>query len=229
MKKFIGFASNGKFSVGCTGQTVYLYDENGNEINKFKDIAYGYTPAISPNGKMFVVKSTDGRLAFYSLESFSLIKKFRFSKVDGAQDDGFCFSSDGHFFVNIERQKDDLHSAISIYNTSDFSSVNQINVDENMMINHIEFDETSDTYYVLGFIRNSDLVIKHGFVAKSDNFKIQNITPISDNEFEFYRSYMNLKIMGFTEKSYNFSNFKCNLNELKTMNHTLAKLYTHYN
>ena len=102
MKNFWGFTTNGKYSVGCTGQTVYLYDKNGNELAKFKDIIYAYTPMISPDGTLFVVKSTEGRLAVYSLETFSLIKKFRFSKVDGAQDDGFCFSPNGKFFINIE-------------------------------------------------------------------------------------------------------------------------------
>lgn len=89
MKKFWGYVSNNKYSVGCTGQTVYLYDEDGNELAKFKDIIYGYTPMISPDGTLFVVKSADGRPAVYSLETLSFIKKFRFSKVDGVQDDGF--------------------------------------------------------------------------------------------------------------------------------------------
>ena len=55
MKKFWGYASNNCYSVGCTGQTVYLFDKNGNEIKKFKDLIYGYTPMISPDGKIFVV------------------------------------------------------------------------------------------------------------------------------------------------------------------------------
>ena len=89
MKKFWGYVSNNKFSVGCTGQTVFLYDKDGNELGKFKDIIYGYTPMISPDGKIFVVKSSDGRIAVYSLESFALIKKIRYTKF--GDDDGFCF------------------------------------------------------------------------------------------------------------------------------------------
>ena len=109
------------------------------------------------------------RLAVYSLETLSLIKKFRFSKVDGSQDDGFCFSPDGKFFINIERQKDSLHSAISFYNTTDFSLINQILLDEDMMLYQIEFDEATHSYYVLGFMRNVDRVFAHGFVAKLEN------------------------------------------------------------
>ncbi len=229
MKKFWGYASNGKFSVGCTGQTVYLYDENGNEIGKFKDITYGYAPMISPDGTLFVVKSTEGRLAVYSLETFSLIKKFRFSKVDGAQDDGFCFSPDGKLFFNAERQKDDLHSAISVYDTTDFSLVDQVLLGEDMMLDHIEFDEVTNSYYVLGFMRDENLVIRHGFVALFEDLQVKNITVISEDEYDFYRSYKHLEIMGFSEKAYEWSYMNCELNKLKSMNHTLAKLYMHYN
>ncbi len=227
MKKFVGFATNGEYSVGCTGQTVYLYDKSNNDIGKFKDIIYAYAPIISPDGKIFVVKSTVGRLAVYSLETFSLIKKFRFSKVDGAQDDGFCFSPDGRFFINIERHQDSLHSAISIYNTSDFSLVNQLLIGEDMVLNCIEYDKTTSSYYVLGFVRGYDRVIDHGFVGKFENGQIKNVTAISKNEYEFYRSYKSLEKFGFTEKKYDCTHIDCELEKLKAMNHTLAKLYAY--
>ena len=229
MKKFWSYVSNNEFSVGCTGQTVFLYDKDGNELGKFKDIIYGYTPMISPDGTLFVVKSTEGRLAVYSLETLSLIKKFRFSKVDGAQDDGFCFSPDGKMFFNVERQKDDLHSAISIYDTTDFSLSNQILLGEDMKLDYIEFDKETNKYYVLGFMRNADLIIKHGFVAEFEDNQIKNITAISENEYDFYRSYKDLEIMGFSEKAYDWSDMDCELDKLKSMNHTLANLYKYYN
>lgn len=228
MKKFWGYVSNNKYSVGCTGQTVYLYDEDGNELAKFKDIIYGYTPMISPDGTLFVVKSADGRLAVYSLETLSFIKKFRFSKVDAVQNDGFCFSPDGKFFINIERQKDDLHSAISVYNTTDFSLANQVLLGEDMMLDHIEFDKTTNTYYVLGFERADNGVISHGFVAKFEENQIKNITALSINEYNFYRSYKHLEIMGFSEKAYEWSYMNCALEKLKSLNYTLANLYKLY-
>lgn len=227
MKKFVGFTTNGEYSVGCTGQTVYLYDKSNNEIGKFKDIIYAYAPIISPDGKIFVVKSTVGRLAVYSLETFTLIKKFRFSKVDVAQDDGFCFSPDGRFFINVERQKDSLHSAVSVYNTSDFSLVNQLLIGDDMMLNCIEYDEATSSYYVLGFVRGTDGVIKHGFVGKFENGQITNVTPLSENEYEFYRSYKDLERSGFAEKKYAWTHIDSELEKLKSMNHTLAKLYSY--
>lgn len=229
MKKFWGYTTNGEFSVGCTGQTVYLYDKNGNELGKFKDIIYGYTPMISPDGTLFVVKSTQGRLAVYSLETLSLIKKFRFSKVDGSQDDGFCFSPDGKMFFNVERQKDALHSAISIYDTTDFSLANQILLGEDMMLDHIEFDEKTNAYYLLGFMRNANRVIDCGFVAKYEDGKIKNITAISKNEYDFYRRYKSLQLYGFTETAYEWSYIDCELDNLKAVHYALADLYIRYN
>ena len=225
MKNFWGYVSNGEYSVGCTGQTVYLYDKDGNELGKFKDITYGYTPMISPDGTLFVVKSTEGRLAVYSLETLSLIKKFRFSKVDGAQDDGFCFSPDGKMFFNVERQKDDLHSAISVYDTTDFSLANQVLLGEDMMLDHIEFDKATNKYYILGFMRDANRVIDHGFVAEFENNQIKNITAISKKEYDFFRSYKSLERHGFTEKKHRWTYIDYELQDLKSMNHTLAKLY----
>lgn len=229
MKRFWSYISNGEFSVGCTGQTVYLYNKNGDEINRFKDIIYAYRPMFSPNGKLFVVKSTDGRLAVYSLETFSLIKKFRFSKVDGAQDDGFCFSPDGRFFINIERQKDELHAAISFYNTSDFSLAQQILLSEDMLLDHIEYDKTKDTFYVLGFLRDRDRTFSRGFVAKLENFEITNITAITEREYDFYHWYKDLELMGFTEKAYEWSYIDRELDKIRSEDHSLAKLYMYYN
>lgn len=223
MKNFWGYTTNGEYSVGCTGQTVHLYDKENNEIKKFKDIIYAYSPVISPNGKIFVVKSTDGRLAVYSLETFALIKKIRYTKF--GDDDGFCFTPDGQFFINIGCGKDCLHSTIYVYSTSDFSLINQFVADEKMMIHHIEFDENTNSYYVLGFIRGDDGVLQNGFVAKFGNQQINNILPLTKEEFEFFRAYKSLELSGFTEKKYQWTYIDYELQELKSMNHTLAKLY----
>ena len=89
-------------SVGCTGQTVCLCDASGAELATFKDLKYAYTPMFSPKGDPFIVKSTAGWLAVYSLEPPKLVKKFKFSPLGAAQDEGCCFSPDGRLFFNIE-------------------------------------------------------------------------------------------------------------------------------
>lgn len=229
MKKFWSHVTNGEYSVGCTGQTVYLYDSNGNEMGKFKDIIYAYDPLISPDGKIFIVKSAEGRLAVYSLESFSLVKKFRFSKVDCGQDDGFCFSPDGRYFINVERHGDCLHSAVSVYDTTDFSLVHRLHGGDGMMFSEIEYDRATDSYYVLGAVRGEDMICTRGFVAKYEDGQLRNLTEISMNEKTFYRSYLSLKRSGFAEKSFAWSYLRVSLDEAKSLDHSLAKIYAYYN
>lgn len=227
MRNFWAYVSNGEFSVGCTGRTVFIYDKDNNELGQFKDITYAYTPMISPDGKIVVVKTTEGRFAVYSLETLSLIKKFRFSKVDGAQDDGFCFSPDSKYLINVERQIDDLHSAISVYDTADFSLVGRTCFDKNIMLHDIECDVASDSYYVLGYERfeheNKD------FVAQVVDLQLNNITYIYREDYELYHHYKNLEIMGFTKKAYEWSFLDCSFEEIKAKNCSLAELYKRYN
>jgi len=59
MKKFCSYIKNDKYAIGCTGQTVYVYDSECAEIAKFKDLPYANKSAISPNGDILVVKTTE--------------------------------------------------------------------------------------------------------------------------------------------------------------------------
>ena len=226
MKKFWSYIENAKYGVGCTGQTVYVYDKYGNELAKFKDLPYAYKSVFSPLGNIFIVKTTEGRFAVYSLETLSLVKKFRYSKVDGAQDGGFCFSSDGKYFINLELQGDDLHSAISVYDAENFSRVSQLLLDENMMVSHIEL--INGEYYVLGFLRGNDRVLSTHFIGKFVDEDIKDVVFISEQEHEFYRDYLDLKMMGFTEKVYEWSRLEITLDKLKNTDHSLAKLWGYY-
>lgn len=232
MKSFWSYISNSKYSIGTTGQTVYLYDENSNEIRKFKDIKYGYTPMFSPDGKIFVVKSTVGQIAVYSLETFDLIKKFRFSKCDGGQDDGFCFSPDGKELYNIERHIDSCKSRLSVYDTETFELKRQVlDRDVNLSISTIEYDEKTDSYYILGFFRDEKTgVLSWCFVSKFVEDTLEEIISISEEEYDFYYEYNDLKNMGFTPKAYewHFSQKKYSLVELKSMNLSLVELHKKY-
>jgi len=227
MKKFWSYIENDTHGVGCTGQTVFVYDKSGNELAKFKDLPYAYRAALSPLGNIFLVKTTEGRLAVYSLENLSLIKKFRYSKVDGAQDDGFCFSSDGKYFINVERQGDSLHSAISVYDTTDFSRKSQLLLGDSMTVSHIELIDGE--YYVLGFMRGDDRVLSDCFVGKFENNEIKDTVFISEKEHEFYNDYLDLKIEGFTEKAYEWDHFLVPLEKLRSADYSLAKLWNYYN
>ena len=74
MRKFWGVAKNENFSVGCTGKTFFVYDSNGKEIAKFSDFPHTYKAVFMPNKNIIAVKSTEGSLGFYNLDTLSLIK-----------------------------------------------------------------------------------------------------------------------------------------------------------
>ena len=241
MKQFEGASANGKFFVGCTGQTVYVYDENNRELTRFKDLSYAYNAIISPNGKIFIVKSTDGWLAVYSLESMSLQKKFCCSEVFGEQDYGYCFSDDGTRFFNVERHGGACQTFVSVYDTSDFTLLHRIG-ERNMMVEHIEYDQETQTYYVLGYERDMDGIFHHPIVAKLEGDRLAQITPIPKEEYRFYSSYMEAKLMGFTEtmgdgqlilmgyspKSYEGKWMREQLMEIRSGKYSLAKLHRQY-
>ncbi len=210
MKLFESFVSNGEYAIGCTGGTVYVYGSDKNEIARFRDIrTYVYKAAISPNGKVFAVKSNDGLLAIYSFETMSLIKNFRCSIGD---DDNFCFTKDGNKIINLECHIDSLHSRISIYNVNDGSLAKRTVLNNEMLADFIEYDKTYDCYFVLGIIRQEDNENLY-FVAKFDGDAIVNITKISEMEYNFYHRYKYEEFAGYP---------------LDDRHHTLGKLFEYY-
>ena len=241
MKQFEGASANGSFFVGCTGSTVYVYGENNRELKRFKDLTCAYHAIISPDGKIFVVKSTDGWLAVYSLESLTLQKKFCCSEVVGGQDYGYCFSADGNRFFNVERHGDVCQTFVSVYDTSDFALLHRIG-ESNIMIEHIEYDSSSQTCYVLGYERDADGIFHHPIVAKVEGDQLAQIVPISQSDYRFYSSYMEAKLMGLTEsmgdgqlvlmghspKSYEGKWMREQLELIRSGKHSLGKLHIQY-
>ncbi len=227
MKNFVGFTSNGEHFIGCTGQTVYLYDKEGKEIARFKDLRYAYSPIISPDGKIFVVKSTEGRLAVYSLESYTLIKKFRFSKVNGSQDDNFCFSPDGSEFYNIERHIDSCKTALSIYDTSDFSLKKRVLCDDyNLVLKAIEYNAEENRIFLLGYMREPESGVAYKFfVGELIKNSLQNIVYISEKEHNFYLDCKNFENHSFAVTDWYTPN---EVDNIKKAKHSLANLWKYY-
>lgn len=224
MKNFWGYIKNNHFSIGCTGQTVYIYDDAGNELSKFKDIKYAYTPMFCPKKKLLIVKSTTGMLAVYSLDNLELIKKFRFSRVNGSQNDGFCFSEDGKFFYNIERRIDSLKTRLSIYDTSNFECVKHLfNTDNMQVLSHIEYDYNRKAFFVLGFMRGKS-AFDYGFIAELQNDELTNITKLSREKFKFLGAYKHLKLLGFTSKAKEWSALKYDGYDLTNIESLSAQL-----
>ena len=216
MLRFCSIIENDKYKIGCTGQTVCVLDKNDTVLSRFKDLTYAYRAAISPRGDIFVIKSTKGQIAVYSLKTMSLIEKFRFSKVNYSQDDGFCFSRDGKFLLNIARWGDDLHSAILIYDTTDFSTVSSLFPAEKIMVSHIQ--EVDGAYFVLGYMRNDDMVCCSFFISKYLNNDLCDVTEITKAEYDFYDEHLKQTMFGL-----GLSDDR----EIKSI-HTLGKLWALY-
>ena len=225
MPSFWSFIGNDKYDIGCTGQTVYVYDKSGNELARFKDLPYAYDAVISPRGDIFVVKTTEGRMAVYSLEPCKLIKKFRYSGVDGAQDDNFCFSPDGAELYSIERHVNDCRTALSVYGTEDFSLKRRILGDEEkLMLCAIEYFEATDEYFLLGFFRDEEGCASGYFICKLKDDKLSDHVYITSEEYDFYSSFIGLRMSGFAKKRFQWSYWlNAGLEELKVSGHSLAK------
>lgn len=223
---FWSLISNGEYIVGTTGQTVYIYDKNNTELAKFKDIKYAYTPLFSPNGDIFVVKSTDGRMAVYSLKDLTLIKKFRYSK-EASQDDGLCFNSDGSELYNIERHKYLYSTALSIYDTHDFSLKKRLFQDDKLVeLCDIEYDDESDNFYLIGFFRDEKTrVADKYFIAKLINDEIKNIIIITFSEYNNCTEYKNLMRLGFSEFAKEFFITNPDIILSPEDNYTITQLY----
>lgn len=230
MRNFWTFITNGKHSVGCSGQTVYVYDNAGVEIKRFRDLIYAYNALFSPDGRLLVVKTTDGRIAVYDMEKLTLLKKFRFSKEDSSQDDGMCFSERGELFYNIECFPDTLTTRLAVYNTKDFSLKCYLFDDEpETCLDQIEI--VDGICYLLGFKRYGD-EDNIDFVSKAENGRLTEFTPISEDEYWFYSHYLELKQSGFTKKTFEnlftYVEGNYNLNELKRSNCSLKELFEKY-
>lgn len=204
MRKFWGLYKNESFAVGCNGATVYIYDNNGKELKRFKDFPYAYYAAFMPNTNIIAVKSTVGYIGFYDLEKLSLIKKHTVTTI-GAQDEGFAFSSNGKFFYNIEKPVTTTATQIGIYDTTTFTKINTLFADDKkMVLSLLEIDGTTEYCYVLGFMRDVHSgVFDYGFAAVFDEEKlmITDIHILNKVDYEYVYAYKKWELSGFTDKS----------------------------
>lgn len=164
MRQFYGFYDNGKYRVGCNSRTVYVYDQDGAELAKFRDIPYAYTGAFKPGTNIFVAKSTEGKLAVYDLDAGRLLKKHSIAS-HGGQDEGYAFSHSGDLFYNIEKPRDSLYTQLAVYDTSDFHK-KAVYFADNRRMHLEELEVYPDEIYVVGFMRDDDGVWDYGFAAK---------------------------------------------------------------
>lgn len=202
MKNFWSYISNNKIAVGCTGGIVYVYDTAGTELAKFRDLSYAYRPLLSPDGTLLAVKSTAGLLAFYSLTDMRLLKKFRFTPLDGCQDGNMCFSPDGTELFNIEVSEAG-DARITVYSVKNFSSVAELcNKKEAVPL---AIERNGNALYILGGKRDSNDILCSYFTARLDDKALREIHPVSDKDADLCRGFVHLQNCGFTKKAKEWS------------------------
>ena len=201
MRKFWGECRNDRYFVGCGGATVYIYDLNGKELGKFKDIPYAYRAVFKPGSNIIGVKSTGGQLAFYDLDTMTLLKKITVTR-QGAQDEGFAFTPDGKYFYNIEKPLRSTESELGIYETENYTKVHTLfKGEENMKLDWVEFDKETGKCYFLGCFRHGEM--SGVFVSKFDTEKLvmSRIFPrVSIEALRSVGAYKHWESYGFSQK-----------------------------
>ena len=206
MKKFWGFYSNGTYQVGCQEHTMYLYDMQGHELAKFKNLRFAPRGAFRTGTNIFVLRSTEGRLAVYDCDQRKLLKKFNFSTVSYAQDDGFCFSPDGKLFYNIERSPNEFTTRLTVYKAENYTPVRVLlEGDKQRVLSEVYYDEDRDQLQLLYFVRGADNCPAAWYAGILDGGEIAMLCTLSGEEYEFLRGWLSLRNAGFTEKAMEWS------------------------
>ena len=219
MRRFYGFYNNGKYKVGCNGGSIWVYDQNDNELARFKGLSCTYAGAFHPGTNVFAAKSTYGTLWIYDLDTMSLFRKIKYTPL-GAQDEGFAFSTSGDLFYNIEKPVSSTRTQLTVYDGATFDRIAVYFADEvKMVLNHIETYD--DEVYLYGFMRTDSEPFDHAFVARFANGEVKDIReikstafPITDwtlwgkNDASYLHMYKWWEMHGFTEESARFEYFK---------------------
>ena len=122
---------------------------------------------------------------------------------------------------------DNCKTALSIYDTRDFSLKKRIlNDDTCVVLCCVECCSASGETYLLGYFRAKNGVASKFFVSKLEQDGLNHIVTISEKEFWFYRSYIGLKMHGFTQKTYKWSHIGSELEDLKFSNLSLYELWS---
>ncbi len=227
MKKFWSYVTRGKYSIGCTGQSVYVY-ENDIEIVCLKGFKYTYKSCISPNLDYFALKSNTGIMYVYSLKDFSLVRKVRFMKSDSSQDNMFTFSLNGKSIISVDTYQD-VHNCISCFSVPNLELKRRLFDDSDTIEPCVlELTDEDNIFYVLMAERNKNNIVYKYFVALIKDDKILDKKYISEKEFDLYLDFKELEYDGFTEKAKEWSSLKydnCDASKMENQKYSLADFF----
>ena len=203
MKKYQGYAQNEKFKVGLNGKTVYIFDNDENELARFQDAPYMYRGKFIPNTNTLVVKSTAGWLLFYDLDSLALIKKIRFSNI-GSQDGNFAITQDGKYLYNIESPNCSTRTQLTKYDLGTLKPlITSFHNSETIFLKCVEI--SNETIFLFGFMRNDKEIKDYGFIGQykeiGEKWMLQDGKRIADVIYDKISRYKGCEDFGFTQKS----------------------------
>lgn len=222
MIRFNGFAQNERFSAGCTGRRVFLYDRDGKQIACFDKMNSAIFPLFSPDDSTLAVKSTSGLFSVISLETLSVVKQF---EIPGSapQFCGFCFSRDGRELYAVQNGIEASETKLLVYDTADYTVKRTLLAeDKTHNISFIEYDELYDGYFVLGTMPDSDGTMTCGFVAELLLDDLRQIKAINAYEYEIHSALCCARLTGFRKWDETLLGDEIDVEECKQ--YTLAKL-----
>lgn len=207
MKKYQGYAQNEKFKVGLNGKTVYIFDNDENELARFQDTPYMYRGKFIPNTNTLVVKSTAGWLLFYDLDNLVLIKKIRFSNI-GSQTKNFAITQDGKYLYNIEAPNYSIRTQLTKYDLRTLKPViTSFHNSETIFLEYVEI--SNEAIFLFGFMRNDKGIKDYGFISQykeiGEKCILRDGKRIADVVYEKISQYKGCEDFGFTKKSLEYS------------------------
>ena len=203
MKKYQGYAQNEKFKVGLNGKTVYIFDNDENELARFQDAPYMYRGKFIPNTNTLAVKSTAGWLLFYDLDNLVLIKKIRFSNI-GSQDESFAITQDGKYLYNIEAPNCSTRTQLTKYDLRTLKPlITSFHNSETIFLKYIEI--SNETIFLFGFMRDDKGIKDYGFIGQykeiGEKCILREGKRIADAVYEKISQYKGCEDFGFTQKT----------------------------
>lgn len=143
------------------------------------------------------------------------------------QDDNCCFSPDGKEFYNIERHIDPCKTALSIYDSSDFSLKKRVLYnDYNVVLTAIEYNCAENRVFLLGYLRAPQSGVAYKFfVGELVKDSLQNIVYISKKEHDFYLDCKQFELYSSAVTDlYTFDE----IDKIRKAKHSLANLWKYY-
>ncbi|MEK4029315.1 hypothetical protein MKZ02_12360 [Pseudobacillus sp. FSL P4-0506] len=145
--------STPSYQIIFNGSAINIIDLDNHEmIAKFKDLKFAYRGMLNPNKNTFVAKSNDGVLAIYSLDSMTLISKYKKRGIRSPQDGDFCFGPQGSF-LNLEYNPKTLLSSVVVHDDVTLEEKCRYFETEHFVLDTVEYDNEKEMFYIIGFER----------------------------------------------------------------------------